>query len=49
VADAVVIGSRLIEEIEAAGPDHAVQKVRDFVSGIRRALDEAELPLLESL
>jgi tryptophan synthase alpha chain len=39
VADAVVIGSRIIQEIEQAGPERAVQAVRDFVGGIRAALD----------
>jgi tryptophan synthase alpha chain len=40
VADAVVIGSRIIQEIEAAGPVEAAKAVRSFVSGIRSALDE---------
>ncbi|MES2295912.1 MAG: tryptophan synthase subunit alpha [Pseudomonadota bacterium] len=39
VADAVVIGSRIIEELERAGPQHAVGAVRDFVATIRAALD----------
>jgi tryptophan synthase alpha chain len=39
VADAVVIGSRIIQEIEAAGKDGAVAAVQSFVSGIRSALD----------
>jgi tryptophan synthase alpha chain len=38
-ADAVVIGSRVIQEIEAAGPDHAVSRVKAFLQPIRRALD----------
>lgn len=41
VADAVVIGSRIIEAIEAAGEAGAVAAVETFVSGIRRALDAA--------
>jgi len=41
VADAVVIGSRIIEEIENAAPGQAPARVRDFVSGIRAALDAA--------
>jgi tryptophan synthase alpha chain len=41
VADAVVIGSRIIQEIEAAPKEHAVEAVRVFVAGIRSALDEA--------
>jgi tryptophan synthase alpha chain len=39
VADAVVIGSRVIQEIESAGKDNAVAAVRSFVSTIRQALD----------
>jgi tryptophan synthase alpha chain len=38
-ADAVVIGSRIIQEIEAAGPDHAVARVKAFLKPIREALD----------
>jgi tryptophan synthase alpha chain len=39
VADAVVIGSRIIEEIEAAGPDDAVARVAALIRPIRAALD----------
>ena len=39
VADAVVIGSRIIQEIEATPKDKVVQAVTTFVSGIRHALD----------
>ena len=39
VADAVVIGSRIIQEIEANAPAEAPNAVRSFVSGIRSALD----------
>ncbi len=39
VADAVVIGSRIIEEIEAAGPENAVKRVADLIRPIRAALD----------
>lgn len=39
IADAVVIGSRIIEEIETAGPDRAVAQVSAFLSPIRAALD----------
>jgi len=39
VADAVVIGSRIIQEIEANAPAEAPNAVRSFVSGIRAALD----------
>ncbi len=38
-ADAVVIGSRIIEEIEAAGPAHAVERVKALVGSIRSAMD----------
>ena len=38
-ADAVVIGSRIIQEIEAAGPDLAVARVKQFLVPIRKALD----------
>lgn len=39
VADAVVIGSRIIEEIERTPPAQAAHAVRSFVAGIRAALD----------
>jgi tryptophan synthase alpha chain len=39
IADAVVIGSRIIQEIEAAGPDHAVARVKALLKPIREALD----------
>ncbi|MET3131670.1 tryptophan synthase alpha chain [Oxalobacteraceae bacterium GrIS 1.11] len=39
VADAVVIGSRIIQEIENAPIDGAVAAVQSFVAGIREALD----------
>ncbi|MEC5216326.1 tryptophan synthase alpha chain [Actimicrobium sp. GrIS 1.19] len=39
VADAVVIGSRIIQELENTPPEHAVEAVRSFVAGIRAALD----------
>ncbi|HJV27625.1 MAG TPA: tryptophan synthase subunit alpha [Aromatoleum sp.] len=42
VADAVVIGSRIIEEIEKSPRDQAVANVRSFVSGIRSALDQIQ-------
>jgi len=40
LADAVVIGSRLVQEIESSPPDQAVERVRALVGGIRRAMDE---------
>jgi tryptophan synthase alpha chain len=42
VADAVIIGSRVIEEIEGA-PTQATERVKAFLSGIRAAMDEARL------
>jgi tryptophan synthase alpha chain len=38
-ADAVVIGSRIIEVIESAGPQHAAARVKEFLVPIRAALD----------
>ncbi|HCN89394.1 MAG TPA: tryptophan synthase subunit alpha [Oxalobacteraceae bacterium] len=40
VADAVVIGSRIIQELENTPREHAAQAVQSFLAGIRRALDE---------
>lgn len=39
IADAVVIGSRIVQEIEAAGPDRAAARLRELVGPIRAALD----------
>jgi tryptophan synthase alpha chain len=38
-ADAVVIGSRIIQEIEAAGADQAVARVKEWLRPVRKALD----------
>jgi len=38
-ADAVVIGSRIIQEIEAGSADSAVTRVKAFLKPIREALD----------
>jgi tryptophan synthase alpha chain len=38
-ADAVVIGSRIIQEIEAGKPEEAVMRVKSFLKPIRQALD----------
>jgi tryptophan synthase alpha chain len=38
-ADAVVIGSKIIQEMEEAGPERAVERARRFIAGIRDALD----------
>ena len=40
VADGVVIGSRIIQEMENAPPGEAVNVAHAFVAGIRQALDE---------
>lgn len=40
VADAVVIGSRIIEEIEKGPREQIVANVAEFVRGIRSAMDE---------
>ena len=46
LADGVVIGSRLIEEIEQAPPESVVARVGDFLRGIRQALDsDIEVPV----
>ena len=39
-ADAVVIGSRIIQEIEAGVPEQAVARVKKFLRPIREALDQ---------
>jgi tryptophan synthase alpha chain len=44
-ADAVVIGSRIIQEIEAGAPESAPARARAWLSGIRAALDEASVPV----
>lgn len=40
VSDAVVIGSRIIQELENTPKDKAVGAVQDFLTGIRKAMDE---------
>jgi tryptophan synthase alpha chain len=40
VSDAVVIGSRIIQELENTPRENAVQAVQSFIAGIRQALDE---------
>ena len=39
LADAVIIGSRIVQEIESAGAEHAVARVKALLIPIRRALD----------
>jgi tryptophan synthase alpha chain len=41
VADAVVIGSRIIEELEQSTPATACERVRVLVADIRRGIDAA--------
>ncbi len=40
VSDAVVIGSRIIQELENTPKEQAVAAVKTFLSGIRKAIDE---------
>jgi tryptophan synthase alpha chain len=40
VADAVVIGSKLVQILEAAAPERAAAEAQAFMRGIRAALDE---------
>ena len=40
ISDAVVIGSRLVQEIESSSPEQVVGNVKTLVGGIRRAMDE---------
>ena len=40
ISDAVVIGSRLVQEIEKSGPEQVIGNVKSLVGGIRRAMDE---------
>ena len=42
VADAVVIGTRLVQVLEAEPRDNAARAGRDFMAGIRAALDAQE-------
>ena len=38
-ADAVIIGTRIVQEIESAGAEHAVGRVKALLAPIRKALD----------
>ena len=40
ISDAVVIGSRLVQEIESSKPDQLIGNLSSLVGGIRRAMDE---------
>ena len=44
LADGVVIGSRIIEELERSSPDDACEKVRALVAEIRQGIDAATNP-----
>ncbi|MDD3353233.1 tryptophan synthase subunit alpha [Zoogloea sp.] len=44
LADAVVIGSRIIEEVEQSSRDEAPARVAAFLQGIREAIDNAGKP-----
>jgi tryptophan synthase alpha chain len=39
VADAVVIGSRIVQEIEQSTPEAMLENVKTFVAGVRAAMD----------
>jgi tryptophan synthase alpha chain len=39
LADAVIIGTRIVQEIESAGPEHAAARVKALIQPIRKALD----------
>ncbi|MEW5769623.1 MAG: tryptophan synthase subunit alpha [Pseudomonadota bacterium] len=39
LSDAVVIGSRIVQEIENSAPDAVLNNVKHFVAGVRAALD----------
>jgi len=41
ISDAVVIGSRLVQEIESSGPDQVLGNLSALLGGIRRAMDGA--------
>ena len=42
IADAVVVGSRIIEEIEQSTADNACERVRALVADLRRGIDEVK-------
>lgn len=49
VADAVVIGTRIIEELESASGEKVVAAVESLVTGFRLALDASTAPVREAL
>jgi tryptophan synthase alpha chain len=44
IADAVVIGTRLVQEIESSRPDDLTARVTAFLRGVRNAMDETTTP-----
>lgn len=42
VADAIVVGSRIIEEIEQSTPENVCERVQVLVSGLRQGMDEVK-------
>jgi tryptophan synthase alpha chain len=44
LADAVVIGSRIIEEIEGGDPQQAPARVQALIAGFRMAIDGGHAP-----
>lgn len=40
ISDAVVIGSRIVQEIEGSAPEALLDNVKHFVAGVRAALDK---------
>ena len=38
-ADAAIVGTRLIQEIEGAGPAEAPKRAHAFLRGVRQAMD----------
>ncbi len=40
VSDAVVIGSRLVEEIEQSEAENIIKNVEGFIRSIRKAIDQ---------
>ena len=44
VADAVVIGSRIVQELAAARPERAADRAREVLAEFRQALDGAQVP-----
>jgi len=40
LSDAVVIGTRLVQEIEKSAPEQVIGNIKSLVGGIRRAMDE---------